>query len=262
MRHKCWRWLAVALLCGALSACASPGGVHAENKTDNKRDDAARVRVELGQRYMQQGKLELAMENLQKALEYDANYVDAHTVIGALFERMGKMKEAGDHYARAAELAPKSGPANNNYGQFLCASGRYDEAQKYFVRAMDDPFFKSPDGLYTNAGTCLLEHGNGRLDEAQNDFRKALEINPNNALALYEMAKLLYAKNDYFHARAFISRFESLGQPSPEALLLARNIEVKLDHADSARDYAQRLHEQFPDSEQTRSLGSAAPPSH
>lgn len=266
--QKLWRLACIGLLCGIVAACAIPGGggpgtkhVGQESKAD-KREDAARVRVELGQRYMEQGKLELALENLQKALDYDTNYVDAHTVIAVLYERLGKLKDAGEHYARAAELAPKSGPANNNYGQFLCASGRYDEAQKYFVRAMDDPFYKSPDVLYTNAGTCLLEHGDGQLEQAQNDFRKALEANPNNTLALYEMAKLLYAKNDFFRARAFISRFEALGKPSPEVLLLARNIEVKLGHADSARDYAQRLHEQFPDSEQSHSLDSVAPPSH
>jgi Tfp pilus assembly protein PilF len=35
-----------------------------------------------------------------------------------------------------------------------------------------------------------------------------------------------------------------------------------MGHADSARDYAQRLHEQFPDSEQSHSLDSVAPPVH
>src|SRR5262249_23529481 len=161
-----------------------------------------------------------AQENLQKALEYDSTYVDAHTVIAVLFERLGRIKEAGEHYARAAELAPKSGAANNNYGQFLCTSGHSAEAQKYFARAMEDPLYKPPDVLYTNAGMCLLSNDNTQLDQAESDFRRALEANPNNALALYSMAKTLYAKNDFFHARAFIQRFESLGLPNPDALLL------------------------------------------
>jgi type IV pilus assembly protein PilF len=259
MQREFWRVLCSALLCATLAACVSSGGTHVADNKAEKREDAARVRVELGQRYMEQGKLELALENLQKALEYDANYVDAHTVIAVLYARLGKDKDAGEHYARAAELAPKSGAANNNYGQFLCASGRLAEAQKYFARAMDDPFYKTPDVLYTNAGSCLLEHGEGQLDQAENYFRKAIEANPNNALALFHLAKVLYTKNDFFHARAFIQRFEGLGQPNPDALLLARNIEVKMGHAETAREYAQRLHEQFPDSEQTRSLDSVTP---
>ena len=58
----------------------------------------------------------------------------------AAAERIGNVEEAGKHYRRAVELAPKSGDTNNNYGQFLCAEGQYDEAQKYYAQAMRDPF--------------------------------------------------------------------------------------------------------------------------
>lgn len=249
-------------LCTLLAACEPSGKTGVRETQGDKVQDAARVRVELGSRYMEQGKYELAQENLQKALEYDANYVDAHTVIAVLYERIGRSKEAGDHYARAADLAPKNGAVNNNYGQFLCSSGRNADAQKYFTRAMDDPFYKTPDVLYTNAGTCLMNSNSGQVDLAENDFRKALEANPNNAVALYYLAKVLYTKNDFFHARAFIQRFESLGQPNPDALLLARNIEVKLGHGEGAKEYSQRLREQFPDSTQAHSLDTVEPPSH
>jgi len=176
-------------LCALLAACEPSGKTGVRETQGDKVQDAARVRVELGSRYMEQGKYELAQENLQKALEYDANYVDAHTVIAVLYERIGRSKEAGDHYARAADLAPKNGAVNNNYGQFLCSSGHNADAQKYFTRAMDDPFYKTPDVLYTNAGTCLMNSNSGQVDLAETDFRKALEANPNNAVALYYLPR-------------------------------------------------------------------------
>jgi type IV pilus assembly protein PilF len=260
-------WVSVVIVAAAmLAACSSSNKIthYSEpNKGSNisetpaeKKHEASRVRVELGQRYMEQGKLEIAMENLQKALEYDPNYVDAHTVIGVLYDRLGNAKAAEEHYAKAAQLAPKSGDVNNNYGQFLCATGRYAQAQTYFTNAMADPFYKTPDVLYTNAGSCLMKDGSDHLDEAAGYFRKALEANPKNPVALFEMANVLYQKNDFFRARAFVQRFEALGKPDPGALLLARNIEVKLGHADSAHDYAQRLRESFPDSDQVRALDS------
>ena len=258
-------WWACAAASLLLAACGSSNEIRhmSDSKTSNvseskadKKEDAARVRVQLGQQYMQQGKLEYAMENLQKALEYDPNYVDAHTVIAVLYERIGNPKAAEEHYARAAQLAPKSGDANNNYGQFLCAAGKFVQAQQYFTAAMADPFYKTPDVLYTNAGSCLMKEGNTHLDEAAADFRKALESNPKNGVALFEMANVLYQKSDFFRARAFVQRFEALGAPDPAALLLARNIEIKLGHADSARDYAQRLRESFPDSDQVHALDS------
>ncbi len=224
---------------------------------EEKKKDASRIYVELGQRYMEQGKLDYAMENLNKALDRDPNYVDAHTVIGVLYERIGNAKAAEEHYARAVQLAPKSGDANNNYGQFLCATGRAAQSEQYFAAAMADPFYKTPDILYSNAGSCLMKVGNAHLDDAILDFRKALEANPRNGAALFQMADALYQKNDFFRARAFIQRFEALARPDPAALLLGRNIEVKLGHPDSARDYAQRLREQFPESEQVRVLDKA-----
>ena len=246
--------------CILLASCQTTGHGTLGDSKSQKEQDAVETRVALGKAYMQQGKYELAQENLLKALDRDPNSVDAHTVIAVLYERLGNARAAEQHYARAADLAPKSGDTNNNYGQFLCATGRYDEAQKYYARAMDDPFYKTPGILYSNAGMCLADHG-GEAQQAQAEkyLRQALEVDPNNALALYYIAKVLYAKNDFFHARAFIQRFETLGKPDPAALLLARNIEVKLGHADSAKDYAQRLRKDFPDSEQTRALDGATP---
>ena len=46
--------------------------------------------------------------------------------------------------------------------------------------------------------------------------------------ALFQLASALYEKGDYFKARAFMQRFESVGQPRPESLMLGRNIELRL----------------------------------
>jgi len=259
MPRRTLRVFGVVALCAALVACQTDGSKRLGETRSEKEQDAVDTRVALGKAYLQQGKYELAQENLLKALDRNPNSVDAHTVIAVLYEHLGNPKAAEQHYARAADLAPKSGDTNNNYGQFLCGTGRYEEAQRYYARAMEDPFYKTPGILYSNAGTCLADHGgDAQQGQAEKYLRQALEVEPNNTLALYYLARLLYLKNDFFHARAFIQRFETLGKPDPAALLLARNIEVKLGHADGAKEYAQRLHKEFPDSEQTRSLDAAS----
>lgn len=253
MRHSL---IAILLFALAAQGCATGGNAPAKGKSD--RQEAARVHVELGQRYLAQGKLDFAMEKLQKALQFDPNSADAHTVIAVLYERISDPKQAEEHYRRAVELQPKLGGPNNNYGTFLCQSGKYDEAEKYFQRAVADPFYKTPDIALTNAGVCLL-HG-GRLDQAEADFRRAVELNPSNSQALYHLAGALYQKNDYFRARAFIQRYEAQGeQITPEALLLGHDIESKLGNRSAARDYARRLRQEFPDSLQARTLESGNP---
>jgi type IV pilus assembly protein PilF len=252
--RRSWWWCSLFAL--SLTACAS-GATPKRGSADQKRHAAAEVQVALGQRYMEQGQLEVAHEKLLKALEYDSNYADAHTVIAVLFERIGQDAKAGEHYRRATELQPKVGAPNNNYGAFLCKNGKLDEASKYFERAVADPFYKTPDIAYTNAGSCQLR--NNRPEQAEANFRRALELNGSNSEALFHLARILFERHDYFKARAFIQRFEALGQQNPDALLLGHRIEVGLGNTREATEYARRLREQFPDSEQARSLESSTP---
>jgi type IV pilus assembly protein PilF len=236
-----------------LAGCAS-GGVGSVKNEDaaTQREDAARVHTELGQKYMQQGKLELALEKLTKALTFDPNYVNAHTVIAVLYENIGEPAKAEEHYRRAAELKPKGGSELNNYGTFLCKLGRYGESQAYFDRANADPFYKTPAVALTNSGTCLLKAG--KRDEAEAALRKALEMSPDETEALIQLATVLYDKGEYFKARAFMQRFEATSQPRPDALMLGRNIELRLGNGRAAGDYTRKLLQGFPESEQARSL--------
>ena len=159
MRHEALRIVAMALAL-ALTACMSSGGSSNNLKKESaqsERAEAARVHTELGQKYMQQGKLEIALDNLNKALAYDPDYANAHTVIAVLYERIGDVKQAEEHYRRAAQIKSKGGNELNNYGVFLCKIGRYQEATGYFDRAVADPFYRTPEVALTNAGTCLLK---------------------------------------------------------------------------------------------------------
>jgi type IV pilus assembly protein PilF len=249
--------LLVLALAGVLAACSTSGGPTSNIKQESaasERKEAARVHTELGQKYMQQGKLEIALDNLNKALSYDPNYADANTVIAVLYERIGDVKQAETYYRKAAQLKPKGGSELNNYGTFLCKVGRYDEAQGYFDRAIADPFYKTPEVALVNSGSCLLKAG--KLDAADKRLRAALDHAPNDSEALFQLASVLYEKGDYFKARAFMQRFEAVGTARPESLMLGRNIELRLGNASAASDYTRRLLQSFPESQQARSLNA------
>jgi len=265
MRHDVR--LLLATICLGVAACGQhmpsvppQQGSNVADKPGQSKEDAAQIWTQLGQHYLELGKLELAKDDLLKALKFNPKSIDAHTVLATLYDRVGDHASAEQHYREAAELAPKSGSTNNNYGMYLCKLGKFDLAQKHFDIAAADGFYQERDIVYANAGTCILL-AKGSMETAEADFRSAVEINPKNGQALYQLARVLYQKNDFFKARAFIQRFDALGKSSPDALLLAMNIEVKLGHKDAAHDYAQRLRDQFPDSEQTRQLGAATPSS-
>jgi len=255
MRHeRAMTWLLAASL-GTLAGCQS-GPTSSVKKEDpaTQRDDAARVHTELGQKYLQQGKLELALEKLNKALDFNPDYVDANTVIAVLYESINDLAKAEEHYKRAAQLKPKGGAENNNYGRFLCTRGRYAEGEGYFQRALADPFYQTPALAMANYGTCLLR--DGKREEAEKLLRQALALNANDPEALLSLGSVLYDKGEYFKARAFVQRFESMSPPRPDALMLGRNIELRLGNASGASEYSRKLLRAFPDSSEARSLNA------
>src|SRR5688572_11599921 len=74
----------------SLAACAT-SEKRTENKSDKetKKSNAADVNVSLAQNYLSQGKYEIALEKLQKALAFDPKSTSAHTVMAVLYERIG-----------------------------------------------------------------------------------------------------------------------------------------------------------------------------
>lgn len=266
MRVDRWGGL---VLCALLAGCVSTGGSQSGGESSSgdrlprtskaqQAEDAARIHTELGQHYLEGGDLQTAMEKLTKALQFDDNYAPAHTVIAVVYERINDLPNAELHYRRAVALEPSKGAPNNNLGAFLCRTGKSQEAENYFRKAVADPFYKTPDVALTNAGVCQLKSNN--VAAAQEEFRDALQKNPNNSEALFQLAKLLFDSGDAFRARAFLQRFDALGKPSPDAYRLGYLIESRLGNTDAAQSYRQRLLSQFPDSDQARNIDQSARP--
>lgn len=221
------------------------------SKADQQKD-AARVHTDLAQYYLSIGNTEGALEKLKLALQYDPNYVPAHTVIAYVYEKINKLPEAETNYRQAVALAPDKGDVNNNLGQFLCRTGKAQESIGYFQKAVADPFYATPDMALTNEGICQLQMGDQAAAEAS--FRDAIARNPNNGDALFHLAEVLYRQGDAFRARAFIQRSDALGGSNAAALKLGYDIESRLGNTDAAQTYLRRLQSQFPDSEQARAL--------
>lgn len=239
------RLLAVAL-CLALAACAGTSSSRGSGPP-SKEQDAAALQVKLGQEYLAKGELETAQEKLKRAIELDPLSVDAHTLLGVLNERIRRPEIAERFYRKAVELKAEDGNVNNNLGAFLCGQGRYDEAQRHFDVAINDPFYKTPAVAFANAGLCARQAGDVATAEAQ--FRRALDLDRTNLTALYEMASLSHGRGDNLRARAFLQRYEARQEADAALLVLGVRVESALGDQKAAAEYRQRLSERYPDFE-------------
>jgi type IV pilus assembly protein PilF len=212
-----------------------------EVRSDKRRSSVllASDRLALANRYLRAGDLTQAEAQAQSVLKLDPKSADAHTVLALAASQRGQADRAGGYYAKAAELAPRSGRALNNYGAWLCANGRAAESLAWFDRAVADPAYATPASALANAGACALDAG--QPARAERDLRLALQREPADPTALSAMARHEYDAGRYLQARAFAERRLAAAAPNVEILRLASQIEQKLGDLPAAARYMQQL---------------------
>lgn len=204
----------------------------------------AREHLGLAEDRLRSGQLDQAESEARLALKSDSASAGAYTVLALVEDRRGNATAAGAHYAKAAELAPGQGAMLNNYGAWLCGNGRAAESLAFFDKALADPAYRERAGALANAGACALRAGQtGRVER---DLRAALEIDPDNQVALAAMAEYQYGAGNYFDARAFSQRRLAAAPATAAALLLASQIEDKLGDKVASARYVQRMRSEFP----------------
>lgn len=201
--------------------------------------ESAEKRLYLGIEYMKLGHYEMAMDRLKKAIELDQNYADAHNALAVLFERLEQNNKAQIHYQKALAIAPENADIQNNYGQFLCKRGQDAEADKHFLKAINNSLYKTPEIPYTNAGICALR--NKQLKKAETYFQKALQANPKFSLALYHLAEISYKQKKSAKARDYLNRYLKDEVHTPETLWLGICVAQALNDSQTETNYKRLL---------------------
>lgn len=245
-----WAWPLV-LLALALAGCSS-GQNRDDEYSESSARRAAEVNTQLGAEYMARGQYEVAMDKLKRAVRSDNSYAPAHTVLAVLYERLGESEEAETHYRQAVKASPDNGDVNNNLGTFLCRSGDGRKALPHFEKALDDPFYSTPEVAMANAGSCALEMG--ELDLAQDYLRAALRYDEAFPDALIAMANVNFAQGDSMRTRAFLQRYEATGNSSAQSLMLGYRLENSTGDARAAKRYHDELLQRFPASAEAEEL--------
>jgi hypothetical protein len=100
-------------------------------------------------------------------------------------------------FKRAIELNSNHAGVRAYYAAFLVAMGRHDEAVAQMDRAQDlDPF----DAIFRYFRGLLLAYGARRLDDAIEEHRSVLRLNPYNPFALSGLVEACWANGMYEEA--------------------------------------------------------------
>lgn len=215
--------------------------------------ERARIHTELGSLYFQEGNMAVALEELRIALAIDANYAPAYNVRGLLHYYLREFDEAERDFRRALRIAESDPEINNNYGWFLCQVKRESEALPYFLRAIKNPLYETPDRAYLNAGQCALKLGDeaAALDYLQKAVRLARTP---SAPALHRLAEIALRQGRLDEARRQMTEALRAGEPSAEMLALAIRIERRVGDRAAEASLLSQLRKRFPDSREVQDL--------
>jgi type IV pilus assembly protein PilF len=234
---------AVALLAG----CVASGNGRPTNDKE-----AARSNVSLGMAYMQQGKLALAKEKLERAEKQDPKSFEVYWGLATLSERLNKPEEAEHNYQLAMRLAGDKPDVTNTYAVFLCRSGKVDRALPLYDKVIANPLYSTPWAAATNAAVCLRSEK--RHGDAMVYLQKALMLRPDFVPAVVELVDVQITTGKPADGRATADRFLGIGRKSPDVLLVAARASVAEGNCGASEIYAKLLRRDFASSTQTTSL--------
>lgn len=229
-----------------IAACSSKYNSLTNNKIDYKK--AALLNVELGRNYLANGYTERAKKKFVHALELKPDLAEAHSGMGYFWEVVKEYKEAESHYRKSITLGNGKGMFYNQYAVFLCERGRYKEADKNFVLAINDKFYDQTSEVYNNAALCSLKHSD--LKKAEQYFTKALHHDPQKVHILLDLAKVALSQQEFNVSADYLKQFYTFNnnKPTAEYLLLSVKVAKALRQDDLAASKLLVLKNLFPNS--------------
>lgn len=165
-----------------------PGAIEQYHKA--VREDPRNVAAwsHLGMAHIRAGQFNEAEAALVKALELAPQRPAAHNNLGFCYMLQGRREPAERSFREALSIKPDFSRARMNLATVLVQSGRQDEALAEFSQVV------SKDAAYFNVGLLLV--GEKDAAGAEKAFRAALQLNPQNAPAAAQLARLIRRRSD------------------------------------------------------------------
>lgn len=228
---------------GPISDMRPPASAVPEEADAKRR---AQVRLELAAAYFGRNQMDVALQEVNRALAADANLVAGYNLRGLIHANLGKEKQAEDDFRRALSLNARDIDALQNYGWFLCQHKRYAEGNVQFTQALASLQRRDPSRILLAQGVCHAFAG--QLEEAEKALQRSYQADPTNPSTSVNLAEVLLRRGEAERARFHIRRVNA--NPafvSAQTLWLAARIEQKLGNRTGAQELGKQLTTRFRD---------------
>ena len=215
-----------------------------EAKEDTEKKIIVNALVKRGSLYIQQcqdpqNDAKLSFADFNRAADLDPSNADVFFNRGQINLLMDKFDNAKEDLAKAAELRPDFALANvqNLYTQFLASqvsndASKRDDIEKSFKEVID----KYPDCIESYALLAKVYQESGKLQEADDLYKKGHEKNPENAnLIVYRALLYLQQTGDVTKALEDMNKAVVMDDKCEFAYETIGQIEIQKGNLEGAR---------------------------
>ncbi|WP_374663135.1 type IV pilus biogenesis/stability protein PilW [Ramlibacter sp.] len=252
---------AAGVLLLTLGGCANPPQeasaadiVTPSDETETRR--RARIRLELASGYFEEGKTEVALDELKQVITIDPSFPDAYSLRGLIYMRLGDNRQAEDSFRRALALNSRDSNVHHNLGWLQCQLGRYQDSFRSFEAAIANPVYGGRAKTLMALGLCQARAG--LRPEAERSLARAYELDAGNPIIGYNLAQLLYLRGDYARSQFYIRRLNNSELANAESLWLGIKVEQRMNDNVALEQLADQLRKRFPQSRERAALDRRA----
>ncbi|HLT54322.1 MAG TPA: caspase family protein, partial [Flavobacteriaceae bacterium] len=128
----------------------------------------------------------IAKSKLKEALSIEPRAAYIHNALGMVYNYEEVYDSAHFHFNKAKELIHSWNAPISNLGENLLDQYKYDEAKTLLNTAIGN----EGDSFSAHLQLGAVSESEGNYPQAESHYKKALELSPNNALAMQKMAHL------------------------------------------------------------------------
>jgi serine/threonine-protein kinase len=161
----------------------------------------AQVQMTAGLIHSAQGKFDIGLEELQKALALDPRSADAHGMLADAYQQQGRTEDARKEFQQAIDLDDENWRWPYLLGAMQLDTGDFKSAEESLKTALDKTS-ENARILY-NLGLVYLKEE--QLDEAQKALEESVKLDP-RADPIMALGQVFFRKNDFANAIATYKR--------------------------------------------------------
>ncbi len=188
-----------------------------------------------GLRLQEQGRVEQAIVEYQRALEEDPEHARAHANLCLAELLSNRLDKAEQHCQTALKLDPSIHEIRHNQGLLRRLQGRNQEAVEAFRKALEiDPFYAESHYLL---GTVLVQEK--QYEDAEQHFLQAIKNQPDYRVAHFQLGLLLQRQaRDAEAVPHFLKTLAVEDERTPVCLYVLAHSYARLGDLDKAVDSA------------------------